>query len=56
LGAPLARRELAIGFRAFVDNIADFALVDPNMHLDYQRNFALRALTSLPITFEAKHK
>jgi len=56
LGAPLARRELAIGFRAFVDNIADFALVDPDMHLDYQRNFALRALTSLPITFEAKRK
>jgi hypothetical protein len=26
------------------------------MHLDYQRNFALRALTSLPITFEAKRK
>jgi cytochrome P450 len=56
LGAPLARRELAIGFRAFVDHIDDFELVDPNMTFEYQRNFALRALTSLPITFTAKKK
>jgi cytochrome P450 len=56
LGAPLARRELAIGFRAFVDHIDDFELVDPNMTFEYQRNFALRALTSLPITFSAKKK
>jgi cytochrome P450 len=56
LGAPLARRELAIGFRAFVDHIDDFELVDPDMTFEYQRNFALRALTSLPITFTAKKK
>jgi hypothetical protein len=47
---------LAIGFRAFVDHIDDFELVDPNMTFEYQRNFALRALTSLPITFTAKKK
>jgi cytochrome P450 len=56
LGAPLARRELAIGFRAFVDHIDDFELVDPKMTFEYQRNFALRALTSLPINFTAKKK
>jgi len=54
LGAPLARRELAIGFRAFVDNIDDFELIDPNMKFDYQKNFALRALSSLPIRFTKK--
>ena len=54
LGAPLARRELAIGFRAFVDNIDDFELIDPNMTFDYQKNFALRALSSLPIRFTKK--
>ena len=56
LGAPLARRELAIGFRAFVDHIDDFELVDPDMSFEYQRNFALRALTSLPINFTAKKR
>jgi cytochrome P450 len=56
LGAPLARRELAIGFRTFVDRIESFEMVDPNMKLEYQRNIALRALTSLPITFEPKRK
>ena len=54
LGAPLARRELAIGFRAFVVNIDDFELIDPNMMFDYQKNFALRALSSLPIRFTKK--
>ena len=54
LGAPLARRELAIGFRAFVDHIDDFELIDPNMSFEYQKNFALRALTSLPIRFTKK--
>jgi cytochrome P450 len=54
LGAPLARRELAIGFRAFVDNIDDFELIDPSMTFEYQKNFALRALTSLPIRFTKK--
>ena len=54
LGAPLARRELAIGFRAFVDKIDDFELVDPSMSFDYQKNFALRALTTLPIRFTKK--
>jgi cytochrome P450 len=54
LGAPLARRELAIGFRAFVDHIDDFELIDPNMSFEYQKNFALRALTTLPIRFTKK--
>jgi cytochrome P450 len=54
LGAPLARRELAIGFRAFVDNIDDFELIDPSMTFEYQKNFALRALTTLPIRFTKK--
>ena len=54
LGAPLARRELAIGFRAFVDHIDDFELVDPGMKFEYQKNFALRALTTLPINFTKK--
>ena len=41
-------------FRSFVDHIDDFELVDPGMKFEYQKNFALRALTTLPINFTKK--
>jgi cytochrome P450 len=51
LGAPLARRELYWGFRAFVDRVADFALAPDENDLRHAPNFALRALKHLNITF-----
>jgi len=51
LGAPLARRELFLGFRALVERIDGLAYRHPEQALQYQANFCLRALKSLPITF-----
>ncbi|MEN3952576.1 cytochrome P450 [Iodidimonas sp. SYSU 1G8] len=50
LGAPLARRELYWGFRAFIDRVEDFALA-PGNTLRHQPNYMLRALKELHITF-----
>jgi cytochrome P450 len=53
LGAPLARRELYWGFKAFLDRIEDFELV-PDNRFRHQPNFALRALKELHVTFTKK--
>ncbi len=54
LGAPLARRELYWGFKAFVDRIDDFRLIEGRNNLRHQPNFCLRALKELHITFKPK--
>jgi cytochrome P450 len=51
LGAPLARRELYWGFRAFIDRVEDFELAPERNTLRHAPNFALRALKELHITF-----
>lgn len=51
LGAPLARRELYWGFKAFIDRVDDFELTPGRNDLRHQPNFALRALKELHITF-----
>ncbi|MEO1062936.1 MAG: cytochrome P450 [Actinomycetota bacterium] len=50
LGAPLARRELLIGFRALVDRIAELRFADGN-NFRHQPNFCLRALQELHVEF-----
>ena len=54
LGAPLARRELTLGFTALVERLDDLAYEDPGAALEHQASFCLRALESLPITFTAR--
>ena len=54
LGAPLARRELYWGFRAFLDRVDDFQLDMEKNTLRHHPNFALRALKELHITFTRK--
>ncbi len=51
LGAPLARRELYWGFKAFVDNVAEFRLAPGENDLRHYPNYALRALNALHIEF-----
>jgi cytochrome P450 len=51
LGAPLARRELYWGFKAFIDRVEDFELTPERNALRHAPNFALRALKELHITF-----
>jgi cytochrome P450 len=51
LGAPLARRELYWGFRAFVDRIDDFRLAPGRNDLRHLPNYSLRALKELHIEF-----
>lgn len=50
-GAPLARLEAEISFRALLDRLPDLALVDTP--LVWRENLGLRGLTSLPLTFPA---
>jgi cytochrome P450 len=50
LGAPLARRELYWGFKAFLDRIEDFEL-EPGSAFRHAPNYCLRALKELNITF-----
>ncbi len=52
LGAPLARRELYWGFKAFLDNVASFRLAPGRNNLRHYPNYALRALNELHIEFE----
>ena len=47
LGAPLARRELTIGFRALVDRVDSVSLVDGANDFRHHPNFVLRALKHL---------
>jgi cytochrome P450 len=51
LGAPLARRELYWGFKAFIDRVEDFELIPERNALRHAPNFALRALKELHIRF-----
>ena len=51
LGAPLARRELFLGFRALVERIDHLRYGEGDAPGSHQPNFCLRALTSLPIAF-----
>jgi len=53
MGAPLARRELLHSFRAFVERIDDFALIDEVNNYGIAPNYSLRALTELHISFAA---
>lgn len=54
LGAPLARRELYLSFKAFLDRIEDFKLAEGKNNLRHAPNFCLRALNELHIEFTAK--
>jgi cytochrome P450 len=54
LGAPLARRELYWGFKAFIDRIAEFRLAPGRNTLRHYPNYALRALNELHIEFTKK--
>jgi cytochrome P450 len=54
LGAPLARRELAIGFRALVDRVDEMWFVDDANDFRHHPNFCLRALRELHIGFRPK--
>ncbi len=56
LGAPLARRELFWGFKAFLDNIESFRVVPEKNKLRHLPNYGLRILKELHIEFEAKEK
>jgi len=55
LGAPLARRELYWGFKAFIDHVDDFWLTEGKNNLRHYPNYALRALNELHIEFTRKH-
>jgi cytochrome P450 len=54
LGAPLARRELFCGFKAFIDRIEDFNLADGKNNLRHLPNYGLRGLIELHIEFTPK--
>ncbi len=54
LGAPLARRELTIGFRALVDRVAELSFVEGANDFRHQPNFVLRALQHLHLSLVAR--
>jgi cytochrome P450 len=54
LGAPLARRELIIGFRALVDRIDRMWFIEGANDFRHHPNFCLRALKHLHIGFTAR--
>jgi cytochrome P450 len=51
LGAPLARRELIVGFRALVDRVEEMWFVEGANDFRHHPNFCLRALQALHIGF-----
>ncbi len=51
LGAPLARRELYWGFKAFIDRIEHFRLIPEKNDLRHLPNYSLRILKELHIEF-----
>ena len=53
LGAPLARMEVRIAFRALLDRCADLALDVSVAELRWRRSPNLRGLKHLPVTFTA---
>ena len=55
LGAPLARRELHLGFEALVDRIESMWFLEGENDFRHQPNFCLRALKELHIGFRARH-
>jgi cytochrome P450 len=54
LGAPLARRELYWGFKAFIDRVDDFWLAEGKNDLRHLPNYGLRILQELHIEFVKK--
>ena len=54
LGAPLARRELYWGFRAFIDKIESFRVVPEKNNLRHLPNYSLRILKALHLEFTPK--
>lgn len=54
LGAPLARRELYWGFRAFIDRIESFRVVPEKNNLRHLPNYSLRILKALHLEFTPK--
>jgi cytochrome P450 len=54
LGAPLARRELYWGFKAFIDRVDDFWLAEGKNDLRHLPNYGLRILKELHIEFVKK--
>jgi cytochrome P450 len=54
LGAPLARRELYWGFKAFIDHIDSFRVVPEKNNLRHLPNYSLRILKELHIEFVKK--
>ena len=54
LGAPLARRELYWGFKAFIDHIDTFRVVPEKNNLRHLPNYSLRILKELHIEFTPK--
>ena len=56
LGAPLARRELYWGFKAFVDHIEDFDLTPGKNNLRHVPNYSLRILKELHIDFTPRSR
>ena len=53
IGAPLARQELNLGFRALLDNFADFRLAD-DANPEAAPSFILRNLPHLPIRYRPR--
>jgi cytochrome P450 len=54
LGAPLARRELNIGFRALVDRVGSMSFTPGANDFRHQSNFVLRALRELHLDVVAR--
>ncbi len=54
LGAPLARRELYWGFKAFIDRVEDFELAPDKNTLRHLPNYSLRILKELHIEFQKR--
>jgi cytochrome P450 len=54
LGAPLARRELHLGFKALVERVRSMWFIEGENDFRHQPNFCLRALQHLHIGFEPR--
>jgi cytochrome P450 len=53
LGAPLARRELFLGFKALLDRVDEMWFIEGANDFSVAPNFCLRALKELHIGFRA---
>jgi len=54
LGAPLARRELLLGFKVLLERIGDWWLIPGANDFRHQRNVCLRALKELHVGFRLR--